>query len=226
MVHVSQEHLGRATQVLIVDDHVMVAEGIAAFLEAQPDMEVVGVAGSGAEALLLVDRFHPDVVIMDFQLPDGDGGDVTRQIKKVQPSTAVIMLTGAGAGQALAKAISAGCAGFLMKGYQIRELAQAVRSVLRGELVIHAGMLDEALPLLLEAQNAPFNLTAREIEVLGELAAGTSTEALAESLVISRHTVRNYITNILTKLGAHSRLEAVAIAIREGVIAPSQNVTL
>lgn len=207
-----------AIDVVIIDDHRMVAESIGAVLQAQPDLNVVGIAGTVEEGVALVASLEPRVVVMDLQLPDGDGGDATKQILERWPHVAVIMLTGTGATDALARAIEAGCAGFLIKGLQIRALDEAVRSVARGEVVIHAGMLQAALPSLRRVAEANFDLTSRELQILGLLSSGASTEQLATELFLARNTVRNHISNILMKLGAHSRLEAVAIALREGLI--------
>ena len=204
--------------VVIIDDHRMVAESIGAVLQAQPDINVVGIAGTVSEGILLVANLEPRVVVMDLQLPDGDGGEATKRILEKWPNIAVIMLTGTGATDALARAIEAGCAGFLIKGLQVRALDEAVRSVSRGEVVIHAGMLQAALPSLRRVAAVSYDLTAREVQILSLLAKGSSTEQLASELFVARNTVRNHIANILTKLGAHSRLEAVAVAMREGLI--------
>ena len=207
--------------VVIIDDHRMVAESIGAVLQAQPDINVVGIAGTVAEGISLVANVEPRVVVMDLQLPDGDGGQATKRILEKWPHIAVIMLTGTGATDALARAIEAGCAGFLVKGLQIRALDEAVRSVSRGEVVIHAGMLQAALPSLRRLAEVSCDLTAREVQILLSLSKGASTDQLASELFLARNTVRNHIANILTKLGAHSRLEAVVIALREGLISPA-----
>jgi DNA-binding NarL/FixJ family response regulator len=215
---VSEEKALNHIKVVIVDDHDMVAEGIAAVLSAQPDIEVLGIAGTVAASVELVVRLRPDVVIMDFQLPDGDGGDATKAILQRRPNTAVLMLTGSGEGNALARAIESGCAGFLLKGLQVRDLDSAVRAVSRGEVVIHGGLMGEALPSLRRPAVPEHDLTAREVEILTLLSRGAATDRLMDDLFLSRHTVRNHISRILAKLGAHSRLEAVALATRQGII--------
>jgi DNA-binding NarL/FixJ family response regulator len=164
----------------------------------------------------------PDVVIMDYHLPDGDGGEATEIIRENCPGTAVIMLTGSGAEEALARAIEAGCAGFLVKELRAGDLADAIRAVHRGEVVIHAESLDAALPRLARSRQKDFGLTAREVEVLSALAVGSSTGTIAADLLLAPNTVRNHIQNILTKLGAHSKLEAVAIAHRDGLVGPTR----
>jgi DNA-binding NarL/FixJ family response regulator len=204
--------------VVVVDDHAMVAQGLAAILRIEPDFEILGTANSIADAIALLERTRPQVVLMDFHLPDGDGGDATALIHERWPETAVVMLTGSGGGAELAKAIEAGCAGFLVKGLEADNLSGAIRAVARGEIVIHAGALRDALPGLRRRQQPKFDLTTREIEILERLAAGCPTDAIASDLHVALNTVRNHIANVLTKLGAHSRLEAVAIAVREGLI--------
>ena len=157
---------------------------------------------------------------MDFHLPDGDGGIATKMILERWPEIAVIMLTGSGADEALASAIEAGCMGFLEKELGGLALADAIRTVHRGDLVLHANSLQSALPHLKRGPANPHALTPRELELLSMLASGAPTEKIAGELFLSHHTVRNHIANILTKLGAHSKLEAVAIALQEHVIDP------
>jgi DNA-binding NarL/FixJ family response regulator len=210
--------------VVVVDDHSMVAEGIAGLIRAEPDLEVVGSAASVAECLAVVERTRPNVVLMDFHLPDGNGAEATKAIKERWPDVSVIMLTGSGADEALAKAIEAGCAGFLVKELRGPMLASAIRAVNRGELVIHAGAMRGALPNLQRATAPPHDLTRRELDVLSLLSQGASTQSVAAELYLSHNTVRNHVRNILSKLGGHSKLEAVAIALRERIINPDGSI--
>jgi DNA-binding NarL/FixJ family response regulator len=212
----------RPTSVVIVDDHSMVADGLAALIRECDDLDVRGTASSVASGIALVERTHPDVVLMDYHLPDGDGGAATAAIKTRWPETVVIMLTGSGAQEALAKAIEAGCSGFLVKEVSGLDLAAAIRAAVRGEIVIHATSLQGALPSLAHRPHPIHDLTIREIEILQRLGRGASTQQLTTELFLSVHTVRNHVQNIVTKLGAHSRLEAVAIALREGIIEITQ----
>jgi len=206
-------------RVVIVDDHRMVADGLAIIIRDEPDLRVVGIAATAAEGITSVEENSPDVVIMDYNLPDENGAAATTTIKARWPDVAVIMLTGSGAEDALARAIEAGCSGFLVKELEGPTIPNAIRAVHRGELVIHAGAMHSALGRLRTDSIDKHQLTARELEVLRMMATGLSTEALATKLFVSTNTVRNHIQSVLMKLGAHSKLEAVAIGIREGLVA-------
>lgn len=207
------------TSVVVIDDHIMVAEMLALTISKESDLRLAGVAGNIADALVLVNREQPDVVLMDYRLPDGDGIEAVKKILSKYPETHIVMLTGSGAPDLLARSIEAGCVGLLSKDRPIGDVLSAVRAASRGELVIRS---DEFSSLLGQLRKTPEQkthlLTARELEVLQLLGRGRSTEAIAEDLFISVNTVRNHVANILSKLGVHSKLEAVAIAAREKLI--------
>lgn len=205
--------------VLIVDDHQMMAEGLGSALGSEEDIEVVGVAGSVAQALALATDQQPDVVLMDFRLPDGDGAAATGEIRRAVPSTQVVMLTGFADDATLARAVDAGCSGFVHKSADLDTVIDAVRRAHAGEPVFSSEDLSK-LVRHLRGDVAPVggDLTGRELEVLQLLAEGVTTEVLAERLYISKHTARSHVRNILAKLGAHSKLEAVAIAARAGIV--------
>ncbi|HEY5267009.1 MAG TPA: response regulator transcription factor [Acidimicrobiales bacterium] len=206
-------------RVAIVDDHSVTAEGLARILSAQCDIEVVGTAGTIAEAIALINVEAPLVVLMDYLLPDGNGGEATEQVLKRWPATKVLMLTGSGEPDVLSRAFDAGCVGFLSKDRPWEEVVTAVRSAANGEPVIRLDELEGLLQRLkTPAPEVPQWLTARELEVLRRLAQAESTSTIASNMYVSMHTVRNHISNILSKLGAHSRLEAIAIAVRDGII--------
>jgi DNA-binding NarL/FixJ family response regulator len=206
-----------AIRVAIVDDHLIVAEGLARIVAAEPDLECVGIASTLAEAGPLVERTSPDVVLMDFHLPDGDGSQGTRDVLALRPSTKVMMLSGAHGDDLAARAIEAGCSGFLKKTRSASDIVTAIRAVARGELVVSAHELVGAIERLRSGAVAE-GLTARERDVLRHLARGQSNEDIAKDLFVSLHTIRNHVQNILTKLNAHSRLSAVAIATRRGIL--------
>ena len=207
------------TKVLIVDDHTMFAEGIALLLAKAPDLSVVGIAATTAEAKRLVAERKPEVVTMDFRLPDGDGVETTVEILKARPKTRVLMLSGETSASLFARAVEAGCSGFISKSQSSHEIVAGVRAASRGESIVPTSVLTSLLTHLSSPQASTMHqITAREIEVLKSLSSGISTEGIAENLFLSVHTVRNHIRNILSKLGAHSKLEAVAIATREGII--------
>lgn len=213
---------GERIRVLICDDHRVVAEGLAMVLGAQPDMDVVGVAGGVAEVCEMEAALRPDVVLMDYALPDGDGVAATATIKAARPDVRVVMLTSFLDVDVLVAAIEAGCSGFVTKHKAAEELTTAVRLAVEGEALVSPDMLARLLPRLRPSYHGVgADLTPREREVLDLLAQGESKEAIARRLFLSANTVRNHIQNILGKLGAHSRLEAVATARREGLIHPS-----
>lgn len=210
---------GERIRVLVCDDHTVVAEGLAMVLAAQPDIEVVGVTGRVAEVCELAASLRPDVVLMDYALPDGDGVAATAAIKASQPDVKVVMLTSFVDVDVLVAAIEAGCSGFVTKHKAADELTTAVRLAVEGEALVSPDMLARLLPRLRPSYHGVgADLTPREREVLDLLAQGQSKEAIARRLFLSANTVRNHIQNILGKLGAHSRLEAVATATREGLI--------
>jgi DNA-binding NarL/FixJ family response regulator len=205
--------------VLIVEDHAMVAEGLSAALSEEKDVRVVGVVGTLAAAYDAVERAHPDVVLLDFGLPDGDGATGTEEILRRRPGTRVVMFTGSGSHEVLVRAIEAGCAGFLHKSKSIDEVVLAVRAAYAGEALFSPAVLSDVVSRLRKPE-VPYRepLSPREREVLTMLAEGMATQDIATTLFLSLHTVRNHVRNILTKLGAHSKLEAVAIAAREGLV--------
>ena len=210
---------GRRIRVLICDDHHVVAQGLAMVMDAEPDIEVVGVAGSVAEVRQMVVSRRPQVVLMDYGLPDGDGVSATAAIKASQPDVQVIMLTSYVDEDILVAAIQAGCTGYVTKHKGAEELTAAVRLAAEGEALVSPDMLALLLPRLRRGNHGlGWDLTPRERQVLDLLALGESKEAIARRLFLSTNTVRNHIQNILTKLGAHSRLEAVAAAAREGLL--------
>jgi DNA-binding NarL/FixJ family response regulator len=206
-------------RVLLVDDHRMLAEAVQRVLEPEGDVEVVGVATTAADAVAAVDRLHPDVVLLDHHLPDGDGASLAAEVRTRQPGTTVLLMTGSTDDRVLARALEAGCAGILTKSEPAGAIAAAVRAAAAGDPVMPPDVLRRLLPRLAGTAPRPgHDLTPRELELLGLLADGVATGVIADRLSLSVHTVRNYIQSVLTKLGARSRLEAVAIARREGLL--------
>lgn len=206
-------------RVVIVDDHEMLVQGLRAALGTEGDIEVVATAGTVEDACAAVRMHAPDVVLMDYELPDGDGAAATERVKTDVPTVQVVMVTSFDDEAVLVRAIEAGCSGFITKHKAVGEVAHAVRAAHSGEALISPSMLARLLPRLRRKERGVgVDLTPREMEILRYLAEGMSNAAIAERLVLSLHTVRNHVQNVIGKLGAHSKLEAVATAVREGIL--------
>lgn len=207
----------RVTTVLIIDDHLLVADALAAAFANEVGFTVCGVARTGAEGIELALQLQPDVTLIDFRLPDMNGADVVRRLTSETLSRCVI-LTGTGQERALLEAIDAGAAGFLTKDQRFDEIVEAIAAVARGEASFEAGLLARVLPDLRRGNDSGRRLTSREHEVLRLLVMGLANSEIGERLFISTNTVRNHVANLMVKLHAKSRGEAVAIASREGLV--------
>jgi DNA-binding NarL/FixJ family response regulator len=205
--------------VLLVDDHRMFSESLARLLADEDGIDVLGVAATGTDAIEMVSRLRPNVVLMDYQLPDQDGVTVTAQIRRHNPTVMVVMLTGSTEDRVLLAAIDAGCSGFLTKDRAAAEVVHAVRAAAVGEALISPALLARLLPKLNRTQRSlGEDLSDREREILGFLAKGMTNKVIAAELFLSVNTIRNHVQSVLAKLGAHSKLEAVSTAVREGII--------
>jgi DNA-binding NarL/FixJ family response regulator len=207
---------------LIVDDHEILAEGVRRLLDSCADINVIDVVGTLSDAVEASLRLHPDVVLMDYQLPDGDGVTAVARIKRESPNIQVVMLTGSGDDERLARrAFEVGCCGFLGKSRSVEDLLAVVRAAYAGEVLITPSMLLRLLPKVThQYDGVGAGLSRRELEVLGVMAEGGTDKDIASRLFVSLNTARKHTQNIIRKLGAHSKLEAVVIAVREGVIRP------
>ena len=202
-------------RILTVDDHPMLREGIAAVVEGQPDMQIVGEASNGVEAVKRFDELKPDVTLMDIQMPELNGIDALKAIRAKHPAARVIVLTTyAGDAQALA-ALKSGAAGYLLKNTLRRELLDTIRSVHAGRRHVTAEVANE---VALHA--AEERLSDREIDVLTAVASGKSNKQVARELSVSEDTVKGHLKIIFTKLGVADRTQAVMVAMRRGIIAP------
>lgn len=208
--------------VLLVDDHVMVRMGLKAYFDTLADIQVAGEAGNGKEALSLVEQTAPDVVLMDLIMPDMDGVETTRQIKKISPRTQVIVLTSYHQDEHIFPAIRAGALSYVLKDIDPDELADAIRRAHSGEAVLNprvaARLVKEMHGDREEGLNPFHELTEREMEVLRQIAAGKSNREIAEALVISEKTVKSHITNLLSKLHLADRTQAAVYAWQEGIV--------
>jgi two-component system NarL family response regulator len=212
-------------RVLLADDHSLFREGLAGIISAQPDMEVVGEAADGLEAIVKAGELKPDLILMDIQMPGCDGLEATQKIKKELPKTVIVMLTVRDEDEKLFEAIKSGAQGYLLKSIRSRVLLEMLRGAMRGEAAISmtlAGrMLEEfrrlsqpAPPTAVREELAA--LTFREQEVLGLVAQGRTDKEIAAQLSISLHTVKSHLRNILAKLQVNSRREAAWLAKSKG----------
>lgn len=212
--------MGTPIRVLLVDNHAMFAQAVAAALGEQEGLEVVAVAGTAAEGIESARVHMPDVVLMDYRLPDLLGDEATRAIKRERPETAVVMVTAAEDDEVLGRAVDAGCSGFVMKQDGLEELLSAVRTAHSGGSVIPPRLLRTLMGRLRNGDEESPGLTPRESEVLQLLALGGDTRDIADRLSLSHNTARNHVQAVLRKLGAHNKLEAVMTALRLGLIRP------
>lgn len=210
------------TRILLVDDHELVRQGIAAMLKTASDLEVVGEAKTGREAIEVARRELPDIVLMDVRMPDMDGLEATRRIKEERPRTAVIMLTMHDNATYLRDAVKAGAAGYLLKDVSKEELTDAVRQVASGGAFIESqmlkGMLSEMKPSTPAGASPAKNLTKREREILALIAEGMSNREIAAQLVVSSETVKSHVAAILEKLNVSDRTQAAIYAVRNGLV--------
>lgn len=215
-------------RVLLADDHHLFREGLVNLLNAQPDLEVVGEASDGLEVLVKARKRMPDLILMDIGMPGCDGVEATQRIMQELPNTIIIILTVRNEDEKLFEAIQSGAQGYLLKSIHVRELVSLIRGAVQGEAAITpalgARILEEFRRLSRQSSDIPddedIRLTRREKEVLSLVAQGATDLEIAEKLVISIHTVKSHMRNILSKLHLHHRHEAAIYALREGLIQP------
>ena len=208
--------------VMLVDDHAMVRQGVRAFFVTQPDISVVAEAGSGEEAITLAAQFVPDVILMDLIMPNMDGVEATRRVKKASPRSQVIVLTSYHEDENIFPALKAGALSYILKDLSAEELASAVRKAAVGEAVLHprvaARVIKELQGTRGEKVNPFTELSERELEVLKLIADGMSNAEMAAKLVLSEKTVKGHVSNILSKLQLADRTQAAVYAWREGIV--------
>ena len=216
-------------RVVLVDDHALMRQGISTILSAQPDLEVVGEASSGEEALEVVRTTHPDVVCMDVEMPGMGGLEATRQLVG-DPAVAahILMLTTFEREDYLLAALDAGASGFLLKNARPEHLVDGVRAIAAGEALLAPEMTRAVIRRAVardraEAPAPPRSvileqLTEREVEVLRLIAEGLSNDEIAEALIVGRATVKTHVSNVLMKLAVRDRVQAVAFAYRSGLV--------
>jgi NarL family two-component system response regulator LiaR len=212
-------------EILIADDHVVVREGLRAFLDTQPDIYVIGEAANGEEAVRLATELIPDVILMDLVMPDMDGVEATRRIKRATPRTEIIILTSYHEDEHIFPALRAGALSYLLKDVEMDNLADAIRRAVAGEAILHpriaARVIKDIQGTLEQEPNIFFELTDRELEVLQLIAEGLSNSEIEERLVISENTVKGHVRNILSKLHLADRTKAAVLAWRQGLVRKS-----
>ncbi|MCL4270325.1 MAG: response regulator transcription factor [Anaerolineales bacterium] len=205
-------------RVMLVDDHTMVRKGLATFLNVFDDLQLVGEAENGAGAIKVCGEVLPDVVLMDMIMPDMDGAVATNLIRQKYPNVQILVLTSFKEGELIKKALEAGAIGYLLKDVSADDLGRAIRSAYIGR----ATLSPEAAQSLVETTNLPpvpgLDLTGRELDVLALMVEGLSNTQIAAQLGVSTSTIKSHVSNILSKLGAGSRTEAVTLALRNHII--------
>jgi two-component system response regulator DevR len=207
------------TGIVIIDDHLLLADAVAGTINSVPDLAVVGIAANCTDGLELVHTARPEVILLDQRLPDGRGTDLLPALLNASPASRILLVTGSDDDDVLRLAIEGGCAGFITKGERAASLLAAVRKAAAGETVLSPANLARLLPAITRRRSrVGHDLTARELDVLRLLAEGRPTSEIASELFIVHATARNHIQSVISKLGAHSRLEAVTIALREKIV--------
>jgi DNA-binding NarL/FixJ family response regulator len=212
-------------RVLLADDHALVRQGTRELIEQQPDLEVVGEACDGREAVQLALAERPDVIIMDFAMPELNGIEATRQIKAVAPNMAILVLTAYDSEQYVFAFLSAGAAGYLLKDVSVDQLVQAIRAVHAGESILHPAITRKVINRFAQPEenrrtpDGQEQITGRELHVLKLASRGLSNRDIALRLGISVRTVQTHLSNVFNKMGVGSRTEAVMYGLRQGLIA-------
>ncbi|AHX21346.1 response regulator transcription factor [Bacillus cereus] len=212
-------------KVLLVDDHTVVLKGLAFFLSTQEDLELVGEANNGKEALVKVGETTPDVILMDLYMPEMDGVEATAYIKKEYPNVKVIVLTSFSDQAHVLPALRAGASGYILKDVEPDQLVEAIRSAYKGNIQLHPdianALLSQTLPVEEKEEEPSIQvdvLTARENEVLQLLAKGMSNKEIASVLVITEKTVKAHVSSILSKLNLSDRTQAALYAVKNGIV--------
>ena len=216
------------TSIVVADDHLLMRQGMCALLKAQPDFQVLGDANDGEGALRLVERLHPDVLVLDMVMPGINGIEVARRVTQQSPTCAIVILSMYGAEGYVREAIGAGAKGYILKKDSVEELASAIREVIAGRHYISPSLTKKAVNSYIGIgghQNEPYStLTARERQVLHMIATGSTSAQIAGKLFISQRTVEFHRANIMRKLGLNTHQELTRYCIETGISPPSEKI--
>ena len=207
-------------RILVADDHPMLREGLVAVLSTQPDFDVIGEASDGSEVVWLAERLHPDVILLDLEMPNADGVAALERLRNADARTRTIVFTAYDTDERILGALRAGARGYLLKGASRKEIFDAVRTVHSGGSLLQPAVTSRLLEHVERGNERPEDLTTRELEVLDLLAHGHKNSEIAEELFISERTVKFHVSSILAKLGVGNRTEAARIAARRGLLSP------
>jgi two-component system, NarL family, response regulator LiaR len=212
--------MNQAIHILIADDHPVVRDGLNAILSTQPDFQVVGEAANGEEVIEKVTKLHPDVLLLDLEMPVMDGVETLRRLRVTHPEMRSIVFTAFDTDERILGAVQAGAQGYLLKGTPREQLFEAIRVVFNGGSLLQPVVMSKLMRRISEkpADSATEPLTPRELDVLRLLARGLQNKEIAAELVISERTVKFHVSSIFSKLGASNRTEAVTMALQQGLV--------